>query len=255
MESRSWGWRLGRVTEPALPSRATAICRPFGARRGDPCASRTGSAVCPGHTRSFAGWNHRAYVRAASAREITVFHLECVRMSRGISAFLLLLLSWQSAPTLSGQVPPPPPPTVEEAAEEAGPPYSPRGAFFRSLVLPGWGQAYVDAPARGAVYFSLASGSVWMAWVARRQLSDARREQYWMRQTGEIGPTDETNIAVSREQQFEDWAALSVFLFFFAGADAYVSAYLSDFGERIGVQPGADGQLRIQTMIPVGPRR
>ena len=168
---------------------------------------------------------------------------------------LCSISSWQSAPTLSGQVPPPPPPTVEEAAEEAGPPYSPRGAFFRSLVLPGWGQAYVDAPARGAVYFSLASGSVWMAWVARRQLSDARREQYWMRQTGEIGPTDETNIAVSREQQFEDWAALSVFLFFFAGADAYVSAYLLDFGERIGVQPGADGQLRIQTMIPVGPRR
>ncbi len=176
-------------------------------------------------------------------------------MVRRLSAVLLVLLIWQDVPTLSGQVPPPPPPAQADTVEDEGLPYSPRGAFFRSLVLPGWGQAYVNAPTRGAVYFSLASGSVWMAWVARRQLSDARREQYWLRQTGELGPTQETDIAVAREQQFEDWAALSVFLFFFAGADAYVSAYLSDFGERIGVQPGPGGELRIQTTIPVGPRR
>lgn len=173
-------------------------------------------------------------------------------MIRGVSAVLLVLLTCQPIRQLSGQVAPPPPPPAQESAEEVELPYSPRGAFLRSLVLPGWGQAYVDAPARGAIYFSLASGSAWMAWVARRQLADARREQHWLRQNGELGLTEETDIAVSREGQFEDWAALSIFLFFFAGADAYVSAYLADFGDRIGVQPGADGALRIQTTIPVG---
>ncbi len=176
-------------------------------------------------------------------------------MLRGISAVLLVQLTCQPIRELSAQAAPPSPPAAQEVEDEIEMPYSPRGAFLRSLVLPGWGQAYVDAPARGAVYFSLASGSAWMAWVSRRQLADARRQQHWLRQNGELGLTEETDIAVSREGQFEDWAALSIFLFFFAGADAYVSAYLADFGERIGVQPGADGALRIQTMIPVGPRR
>jgi hypothetical protein len=110
-------------------------------------------------------------------------------------------------------------------------------------------------PLRGAVYFTLASGSVWMSYVARRQLADARREQYWLRQSGLLGETDETAIAISREQQFEDWAALSIFIFFFAGADAYVSAHLADFSERIGVQPRADGELRIEANIPLGRSR
>ncbi len=137
------------------------------------------------------------------------------------------------------------PPAVDE------PRYSPRGAFFRSLMLPGWGQSYVGSPGRGAVYFALAGSSGWMAYVAHRQRSDALDQQAWLRESGAIDPDYETTLVRSRSQQFEDWTALTVFLFFFAGADAYVSAYLSDFDERIGVTPAPDGGMRIRATVPV----
>jgi hypothetical protein len=90
-----------------------------------------------------------------------------------------------------------------------------------------------------------------MAYVARRQQADARAQQAWLRDSGQIEPGDETGIFVARSQQFEDWTALAVFLFFFAGADAYVAAYLADFDERMGVTPGADGSLQFRASIPV----
>ncbi len=140
---------------------------------------------------------------------------------------------------------------VEDTTEVARSPYSPRGAFFRSLVLPGWGQSYVGAAGRGAVYFSLAGGSAWMAWVARGQRQDALDQQAWLRETGAIAPTDRTGLVEARSQQVEDWVALTVFFFFAAGADAYVAAYLSDFDERMGVTPGSDGSFQIRATIPV----
>jgi hypothetical protein len=134
-------------------------------------------------------------------------------------------------------------------------PVSPRGAFLRSLVLPGWGQAYAGAPGRGAVYFTLAGGSVWMSHVARHQLRDARREQAWLRETGLLDVEAETEFAISRARHFEDWAALSLFLFFLSAADAYVSAHLADFDERIGVMPEPEGGLQLRVTLPLGRSR
>jgi hypothetical protein len=142
------------------------------------------------------------------------------------------------------------PPGVIPAPLPEGPAFSPRGAFLRSLVLPGWGQAYVEAPGRGAIYFALAGGSAWMAYIARSQLRDARAEQAFLRETGRIELDEETEFAIARSRHFEDWAALSIFLVFFSAADAYVSAYLADFDERIGVRPGPDGALRIEAQFP-----
>ncbi|MDR0786957.1 MAG: DUF5683 domain-containing protein [Gemmatimonadota bacterium] len=130
-------------------------------------------------------------------------------------------------------------------------PFSPRGAFLRSLVLPGWGQSYVGAPGRGAVYFALASATGWMAYTAHRQKSDAIAQRDWLRGSGAIGFDDETVLTSARSQQFEDWTALTVFLFLFAGADAYVSAYLSDFDERIGITPDRNGAVQIRATLPL----
>jgi hypothetical protein len=170
-------------------------------------------------------------------------------MSWSRISVLVLLAALATPYPLLAQVLEPAP--AAEAASFEGPPVSPRGAFLRSLALPGWGQAYVGAPERGAVYFSLASGSVWMSYVARTQLNDARREQAWLRETGAVGPTEETEFALARARHFEDWVALTVFLFFLSGADAYVSAYLSDFQDRIGVRPMPDGAFRIDVALPV----
>jgi hypothetical protein len=90
-----------------------------------------------------------------------------------------------------------------------------------------------------------------MSYVARSQLRDARREQDWLRETGQIAPEAETEFALARARHFEDWAALSIFLMFLAGADAYVAAYLVDFDEHIGVRPDAAGTLRIEATLPV----
>ena len=153
---------------------------------------------------------------------------------------------------VAAQVPGPP-----EAGDSisAEPPFSPRGAFFRSLVLPGWGQAYVGAPGRGAVYFSLATVSLWMSYVARQQLRDARLEQDWLRETGRLGADQETEFALARARAFEDWAAFGVFVVFLSGADAYVAAYLVDFDERIGVAPTGGGGVAVSARIPVGSLR
>lgn len=134
-------------------------------------------------------------------------------------------------------------------------PYSPRGAFFRSLLVPGWGQAYVGSPGRGAVYFTVAAGSFWMTYVARAQLKDAQREQDWRRSSGRIGETEETEFALARGRHFEDLAAFSLFLMFLSGADAYVSSYLADFDERIGVMPGPAGDVRLEARVPIGVSR
>ncbi|MEX2571624.1 MAG: DUF5683 domain-containing protein [Gemmatimonadota bacterium] len=163
-----------------------------------------------------------------------------IRLRGIVTVFGLATVSMLFAtPGLAQQQPPDP-----EGAPD--PPFSPRGAFLRSVVLPGWGQAYVGAPGRGAVYFGLAGGSIWMSYVAKRQLESARDEQAWLRDSGQIEPDAETPFAFARAQHFEDWAALSVFLMFLAGADAYVAAYLSDFDERIGVMPEAGGGLRFE---------
>ncbi|MEX2584142.1 MAG: DUF5683 domain-containing protein [Gemmatimonadota bacterium] len=157
-----------------------------------------------------------------------------------------------SGAPLAGQVQPAEPAVGVEAE---GPSVSPRGAFLRSLVLPGWGQAYVGAHGRGALYFTMATGTIWMTYVANRQLGDARKQQEFLRAAGEADLEEDTEFVEARARHLEDAVALSLFLMFFSGADAYVAAYLADFDERIGVRRGQDGSLRLQANIPLGTLR
>ena len=132
----------------------------------------------------------------------------------------------------------------EAPADSAGPtpPVSPTGAFFRSLILPGWGQISVDQPGRGAFYFAMEAGSLWMLLKTNAKLNAAKRSN----------PLDEDLIA-AREAQFEDWATLAVFWALFAGVDAWVSAQLWDFtGELVPPPDGSPGAA-FQYSIPVGP--
>lgn len=141
------------------------------------------------------------------------------------------------------------------------------GAFVRSLVLPGWGQAYVGAPGRGAVYFIMEAGSSWMAYKSWRQLREARELEAWLksprflslvkqgREVPGIGADGELDLVESREQQLEDWLAISIFLLLFSGADAYVTAQLADFEEHLGVRPAPGGGARLEVRLPIGGAR
>ncbi|MGI9180224.1 MAG: DUF5683 domain-containing protein [Longimicrobiaceae bacterium] len=132
---------------------------------------------------------------------------------------------------------------------------SPRGAFVRSLLIPGWGQAWVGAPGRGGVYFAMEAGSLWMVYKSWQRLREAREQQAWLRETGRLQPTQESALVQSREAQREDWLAVALFLVFFSGADAFVAAHLADFDEHIGVIPTSGGGLRLEARVPVGGRR
>jgi hypothetical protein len=168
-----------------------------------------------------------------------------------LGAVALLLGSGALAPSmLRAQAPPAAADTV--AAEPA---ISPRGAFLRSMIVPGWGQAYVGAPGRGAVYFALETGSLWMLHRSRLQLRDARERQSWLRETGQLQPTQVDPLVESREDQLEDWVTLSVFFLFFAGADAFVAAYLADFDEHVGVRPMPGGGVQLEVRVPAGRAR
>ena len=52
---------------------------------------------------------------------------------------------------------------------------SPRGAFLRSAVLPGWGQRYQGARNRGYMMFALAAASIGTAVWAEGVYLDARQ--------------------------------------------------------------------------------
>ncbi len=142
-------------------------------------------------------------------------------MRRG-AIVLALALGWAARP---GALP-------AQQAQEPGaaalpdtvfsqPPLSPGGAFFRSLVLPGWAQAELGHEARGAFYFFAEAFSLFMVARTVQRLSHAERTL-----------PEDSDVVSSRKQQREDWIALAVFWAFFSAADAWFSCSASRSGRR-----------------------
>jgi hypothetical protein len=148
-----------------------------------------------------------------------------------------------------------PAPAIADTLARDEPVRSPRGAFLRSLVVPGWGHAWVGSPVRGGVYFAMETGALWMTLKSRQKLREARQLEQWMRESGQLAPNELFGLTRAREDQVEDWITVAIFLLFFSGADAWVSAHLADFGDRVGASPTAGGALQLQARIPVGGRR
>lgn len=186
-----------------------------------------------------------------------------------ILAALLLLLPAVAAAQEPDTVPlPAAPPPVQEVVEPAAPSLvdavaavatdtlppgyvSPRTAFVRSLVLPGWGQSSLGAPGRGGIYFALEAGSLWMTYKSHRKLREAEREQTVLRELGQLPLNQRTPLVRDRRAQREDWITLSVFFLFFSGADAFVAAHLQDFEERVEVRPTAEGGMELRASVPL----
>ena len=136
---------------------------------------------------------------------------------------------------------------------------SPGGAFLRSILVPGWGQASSGAYGRAAFYFLAQAGNVWMTYKTNSLRDTARRQQRLLEdaKTAELlraglAPEaleeelaadarieDIRLLATARNEQMEDWVALTVFFVFFGGADAFVSAHLADFPVPLTVEPVA----------------
>jgi hypothetical protein len=141
---------------------------------------------------------------------------------------------------------PPPPDTTRVNG------ITPRGAFLRSAIIPGWGQSKIGAPTRGGIYFGLESVSLWMVYKADQKVKDARRRQDELQSTGVIPFGRQTGLLHSRLSQREDWITLSAFWLFFSGADAFVATHLANFDAHVGARPTPDGGVQVQGTVPVG---
>jgi hypothetical protein len=113
------------------------------------------------------------------------------------------------------------------------------GAFLRSLVLPGWGQAAVDQPVRGAFYFTMEAASLWMLFKTQAKADAARR-------------AGDEELADSRREQKEDWIVMAVFWALFSGVDAWVSTHLWGFEGAVVPPPDGSPGIAVQYSVPVG---
>ena len=105
----------------------------------------------------------------------------------------------------------------------------PMGAFWRSLLLPGWGQAVTDRHMTGAAF------AAWEGVTAMMTLK-AQQEVNYFKSIGSA------NVRLKR-QEVQDWLVLWIFNHLFAGAEAYVSAHLRDFPPDLKMRavPGGVG--------------
>jgi hypothetical protein len=121
-------------------------------------------------------------------------------------------------------------PAPQRAVADSLPqPISPMGAFFRSFLLPGWGQARLNRKLTGGIFIAWEGVTLGMSVKTRRELAYLRRTN--------------SERAEAKRREHEDWVVLLVFNHLFAGLEAYVSAHLADFPGDLHLQavPGGVG--------------
>ena len=111
----------------------------------------------------------------------------------------------------------------------------PMGAFWRSLLVPGWGQSATGRRTTGAVFV------VWEGVTAMMTLK-AQQEANYLKHAGSA------NLNAKR-QEVQDWLVLWVFNHLFSGAEAYVSAHLQDFPADLKIQAYPRG-IGIRVALP-----
>ena len=150
-----------------------------------------------------------------------------VQRRAGLFSFVLLALSACPPDRLTAQVPEslPQPPAPRDTIHQIGP----VGALWRSLVLPGWGQAATGRKVTGALF------TVWEGTTMFMTLK-ASQEAHYLRESG--APNLE-----SKHQEVQDWLVLWGFNHLFSGAEAFVAAHLRDFPKDLKIRavPGGVG--------------
>ena len=106
---------------------------------------------------------------------------------------------------------------------------SPMNALWRSLLIPGWGQARLNRKLAGGILVGWEGVTLGMTLKTRSELR-------YLRRVGSARADD-------KRQEHEDWVVLLAFNHLFAGLEAFVSAHLADFpGDlRFEAVPGGVG--------------
>lgn len=201
-------------------------------------------------------------------------------------AYFLVAMAGAAALPLRGQVADPPPVSRDAGSQGAqaqtdtvaSPQVTPLGAFLRAVALPSWGHGSIGSHRRGVFYLAAEGGTAWMLLrTASRRASAERvlaaREAVVRARVGLENPgaenleelvdaafADDALVAGAlrrrdaRQNQFEDWMAMGIFLTLLSGADAFVSAHLKDFPDPIEVQvgPAPGGGMEVGARLRVG---
>ena len=149
------------------------------------------------------------------------------------------------------EAPPPEPPAADTAAADtvvspvirpsesapdaearSGP--APMSAFFRSVLIPGWGQLAADKPVRGAFYFAMQTATVYMVIRTQNRIDDAEGEA----------------LKESRRAQREDWLVLAGFWALASGVDAWVSAQMWSFEGEVVPPPDGSAGVAVRMSVP-----
>jgi len=159
---------------------------------------------------------------------LTVADRRVVEAELVMGAVLTLCISAHPSSRLSAQTPPGALPRVEAATDTVRH-VGPVGALWRSLLIPGWGQAVTGRHVAGALF------AVWEGTTMYMTLK-AQQEADYFKTSGA------PNLQAKR-QEVQDWLVLWGFNHLFSGAEAFVAAHLRDFPKDLKLRavPGGIG--------------
>jgi hypothetical protein len=120
--------------------------------------------------------------------------------------------------------------TVKVPPFRIQPPVSPLGAFGRSMLIPGWGQAALGRRGTGAFFVFWEGVTLAMTIKSVHQLSY-------------LEAINDSARIESKKQEIQDWAVLVAFNHLVAGAEAFVSAYLWDFPVELEARAFPNGAV------------
>lgn len=132
---------------------------------------------------------------------------------------------------------PAPAPSPADSVPVLRPPVSPMGAFWRSLLIPGWGQARTGRRTAAAFFIAAEGVTLGMAITTTSQLN--------YMESVNSGSVD------AKSQQREDWLVLLGVNHLLSAMEAYVSAHLWDFPGDLNIQAAPGGGVAGGVSIPV----
>jgi hypothetical protein len=155
---------------------------------------------------------------------------------RRLAAVLLVATAWLVPARLAAQdtaaVRPPADTNrtpLAPAAQQLAARTSPMNAFWRSFLLPGWGQARLGRKLTAGIFLGWEGTTLAMSLKTRHELAYLRRTN--------------SARAEDKRREHEDWLVLLAFNHLFAGLEAYVSGHLTDFPGDLHLEavPGGVG--------------
>ena len=114
---------------------------------------------------------------------------------------------------------------VQDTVTYPKPPVTPMGAFFRSLIIPGWSQSLLNRRLTGGLFIAVEGLSLGMVLKTSIEL-------------GHFQQVGDTAMVDSKKQQQQDWITFLAFNHLFAALEGFVGAHLWDFPQDLQIRAG-----------------